>query len=152
VQLIGAIDLTSRALQPVALHDTLYAIGDGQVIASDPSAPGISLGAASWQVPDVRMVDTPTVPPYDAVFETATASLAAPTAKPADAAAGPTIDDGIAAARNALASRLHVAAELPLVIAVETAPNAGGSAVGATFVLQVGTANYLYQLRADGSV
>ena len=166
VQFAGAVELSAAALRSEFIGDTLYAIGDGQIVASSILDPGTPLASVRWSVPPILplpifpfpiitlpiMIDLRPILPVPL----AAGGGAVVTTTPAN---GPRLDACIAAARADLAGQLGVPADSALLVSVEMplAPSGEASSgaanlVGMKLVLRSGDQQLLYQVADDGSV
>ncbi len=148
----GTIDMQAAALRGAFIGNTLYAIGDGQIIASPVANPGTPTGSVSWTVPPVASpINVWPILPELPVLSTDNWVTTAPAAIVVNP---PTIDSYVQTARADLAARLHVADESALLVSVEAPPSSAGdtSAVGAKFVLRTTAGDSLYQVASDGTV
>ncbi len=147
----------AKSLRSAFIGETLYAIGDGQIVASAVDDPGTPLASVTWEVP----------PPVFPIFwdgvnrpigvTTTVIELDNPPQLPP--AEDNPLETWIRAARTDLAQRLGVAPDSALLVLVErpATGSAGdstgeGSPSGLEFVFRSGEQHLLYQMNADGAV
>jgi uncharacterized secreted protein with C-terminal beta-propeller domain len=171
VQPVGTIDLTAAVLRSAFIGDTLYAIGDDQIVASQVADPGTPVGSVSWTIPNTPNLPITFAPiiawpgggvsgspgltiPLTSSPAVGVADVATAVASPGASGLQPTIDTWVQAARSDLAVRLHVSADSALLVSVEApTPTSGDAAISlGKFVLQSGDHDLLYEVASDGSV
>ncbi len=165
VQLVGTIDLAGPALRTAFIGDTLYAIANGQIVASSASDPGVPLGSVSWDIPPIhywpidpipiltpiRVIDGPLFPidrPSPPFFPIPPIWPNSPAAQPV-AVEQTQLDLALQSARSDIANRFHVTPESALLVSIE-APTGTGTA-GLKFVFRQGDQNLLYQVASNGA-
>ena len=169
VQFVGAIELTTAALRSAFIGDTLYAIGDGQIVASSIHDPGTPLASVCWPTPPIVF---PPIYPIDfppiVVRPVPLSSLVAPSdlvlaevgvVAPAAPVEQQQLETWVEAARSDLADRLGVPAKSALLVSVEAPASGSGESfkgindpTGLKFVLRSGEQMLLYQVASNGSL
>ena len=169
VQFVGAIELTTAALRSEFIGNTLYAIGDGQIVASSIHDPGAALASACWPVPPIIFPPfypihyLPIFPRSVSINSLAVLSNLTPANVGAVATSAPVepqqLETWIEAARNDLAGRLGVPAESALLVSVEAPTLSSGEnstgvndPTGLKFVLRSANQALLYQVTSNSSV
>jgi hypothetical protein len=164
VDAVGTIALGAKSLRSAFIGDVLYAIGDGQIVASTLDAPGTPLASVTWEVAPV--VYPPVVYPIDLrigwpITIRPIGELLPPLdwklpLQPPPVAEQDQLDSWIGAARDDLGRRLGVSPESALLVLVEVpaSASAGGDSVpaGLRFVLRSGEQHLLYEVTAAGAV
>ena len=159
---VGTIALGAKSLRSAFIGETLYAIGDGQIVASAVGDPGTPLASVTWEVspplhtPDIYPIHWGgIVQPIGVTFTVI--DLGNPPQLPH--AEDNQLDAWIRAARADLAQRLGVAPDSALLVLVESPAadsasnsNGEGGPSSLKFVFRCGEQHLLYEVDAGATV
>lgn len=168
VDAVGTIALGAKSLRSAFIGDVLYAIGDGQIVASAVADPGTPLASVTWEVSPVIHYPGIIHLPIDVI--TLSIDVPSPLAdwklppdvinlQPPTPAEHDQLDEWIRAARADLGQRLGVSPHSALLVLVEV-PRSGSSASsadegipsGLKLVFRAGQQHLLYEVAADATV